>query len=187
MLDGQLLNFNRDIQVRAGRTLDLAEMAFCRDSQQSSVNSAEHPAGKLNSGPDLAPPQGSVNTASPQSDCQAGSTLAQCQDNDKDGVIAQQDCDDADPNTRPGALEKCDGRDNNCNGIVDDVNEFYMTHAIGRCENGKKTIKQCDRGFADCDGDPTNGCEININKDAENCGACGNSCSDLETCQLGIC
>ncbi len=30
------------------------------------------------------------------------------------------DCDDANPNTLPGAFEKCDGLDNNCNSLVDE-------------------------------------------------------------------
>ncbi|MCZ7678294.1 MAG: hypothetical protein M5U28_05775 [Sandaracinaceae bacterium] len=37
----------------------------------------------------------------------------------------------------------------------------------------------CSEGFADCDGDPTNGCEIEVAIDAENCGSCGTSCSAM--------
>jgi hypothetical protein len=35
-------------------------------------------------------------------------------DADGDGFGADQDCDDADPNTYPGAPERCDGKDNDC-------------------------------------------------------------------------
>lgn len=45
---------------------------------------------------------------------------AQCTDNDKDGVCEPLDCDDNDASIFPGAEEICDGRDNDCNGIVDD-------------------------------------------------------------------
>lgn len=34
----------------------------------------------------------------------------------------------------------------------------------------------CKPGFADCDHKPDNGCEVDLNVDPLNCGACGNSC-----------
>lgn len=42
-------------------------------------------------------------------------------DRDRDGVVASADCDDADPFVNPAALEVCDGRDNDCDGAVDDA------------------------------------------------------------------
>jgi hypothetical protein len=45
-----------------------------------------------------------------------------CVDLDGDGVTdCAGDCNDADPKVRPGAVEVCDGRDNDCNGIIDDA------------------------------------------------------------------
>jgi len=41
-------------------------------------------------------------------------------DNDGDGVAADQDCDDSDPNNYPGNIEICDNQDNNCNGQIDE-------------------------------------------------------------------
>ncbi|HHO52167.1 MAG TPA: hypothetical protein ENK18_15150 [Deltaproteobacteria bacterium] len=38
------------------------------------------------------------------------------EDADGDGVAACDDCDDDDPNTFPGAVERCDGLDNDCDG-----------------------------------------------------------------------
>jgi hypothetical protein len=44
----------------------------------------------------------------------------------------------------------------------------------------------CDDGFADCDGDPSNGCEQNVATDALNCGACGSRCYGT-SCDAGQC
>ena len=45
-----------------------------------------------------------------------------CKDVDADGVTdCAGDCNDFDPKVKPGAVEVCDGRDNNCNGSIDDA------------------------------------------------------------------
>ncbi len=36
------------------------------------------------------------------------------------GVTAGNDCDDTDPRIHPGAIEVCDGVDNNCDGTTDE-------------------------------------------------------------------
>jgi len=48
----------------------------------------------------------------------------------------------------------------------------------------------CDPGYTDCDGDPSNGCEVNLQKDPEHCGSCTTSCAaeSAETaCVSGAC
>ena len=48
----------------------------------------------------------------------------------------------------------------------------------------------CDPGFADCDGDPSNGCEVFVATSAANCGGCGVRCMvphASATCSAGAC
>ncbi|MCB9764810.1 MAG: putative metal-binding motif-containing protein [Alphaproteobacteria bacterium] len=40
-------------------------------------------------------------------------------DEDGDGFAVEEDCDDADPAVNPEAEERCDGIDNNCDGVID--------------------------------------------------------------------
>lgn len=43
------------------------------------------------------------------------------------------------------------------------------------CFGGQCGI-QCASGFANCDNNPSNFCEVNLTQDPKNCGACGNQC-----------
>ena len=43
-------------------------------------------------------------------------------DQDGDKYNADADCDDTDPNTHPWAAEICDGKDNDCDGLIDELN-----------------------------------------------------------------
>jgi hypothetical protein len=49
------------------------------------------------------------------------------------------------------------------------------------------TIAACNTGFSDCDGMPGNGCEVNINSSASNCGACGVSAASLPNVASASC
>jgi len=44
----------------------------------------------------------------------------------------------------------------------------------------------CTAGFADCNGDPADGCEVNLETDGLACGACGHSCLG-GSCSGGAC
>lgn len=62
--------------------------------------------------------------------------------------------------------------------------------AAGRCENGTCIIERCETGFGDCDGNPANGCEVNLGNDPTHCGACNNTCRNpngATTCSDGVC
>ncbi|MDP3221337.1 MAG: hypothetical protein Q8S73_45055, partial [Deltaproteobacteria bacterium] len=48
----------------------------------------------------------------------------------------------------------------------------------------------CDAGFADCDGDPSNGCEVDTRTSTAHCGACNAACvraNAAPTCAAGVC
>lgn len=58
------------------------------------------------------------------------------------------------------------------------------------CVMGKCVIAQCKPGFMDCDNDPTNGCEVNTQNNAQNCGGCGMACTTnngTPACVAGMC
>ena len=84
--------------------------------------------------------------------------------------------------------ERCDQRDNNCNGIVDDGFDLQNdpqncgvcgascggAHAVGVCRAGR-CHTECEAGYADCDGDSQNGCEARLDQ-AAHCGSCQTPC-----------
>jgi hypothetical protein len=46
----------------------------------------------------------------------------------------------------------------------------------------------CEAGYANCDNDlRTNGCEVDLRRDARNCGACGRVCGAAQFCDQGVC
>ena len=64
----------------------------------------------------------------------------ECWDDDSDGhydeTCGGDDCDDADSDTYPGALESCDGKDNDCDGTVPSDEEDADGDGYVICENG---------------------------------------------------
>ena len=77
-----------------------------------------------------------------------------------EGVVEDgTDCDDADPETHPGAPERCDGADNDCDGEIDeDLQEIWYADEDGDgYGNAEITVESCDPGdgwvadATDCD------------------------------------
>lgn len=111
------------------------------------------------------------------------------------------DCDDTNPLVYPGAPSSCNGVDDACAGRIDynytteDGVYYTDTHcgacgndcgalpnvAASQCSAGEDNastgceILECEQGWADCDGDASNGCEADLS-DPQHCGACGTSC-----------
>ncbi len=62
-------------------------------------------------------------------------------------------------------------------------------HATARC-SGAACAYTCETGFADCDGDTTNGCEADTRTSTDHCGACTNRCAipnATAACVAGSC
>ncbi|CAF0953865.1 unnamed protein product [Adineta steineri] len=76
-----------------------------------------------------------------------------------------------------------------------------FANAPATCSNGKCTMGTCNIGYTDCNGDPSDGCEVNtrgqtnIGTDINNCGICKYVCSfpnapalcSTGTCTMGTC
>jgi hypothetical protein len=63
-------------------------------------------------------------------------------------------------------------------------------NATAACAAGVCGYTACNAGFADCDGNRANGCEVNLNADPRHCGRCGNACNatgGTATCAMGLC
>jgi hypothetical protein len=101
---------------------------------------------------------------------------------DEEGRSVDVDCDDTDPTVNPGAEEVCNGRDDNCDGIVDDVCEegFACAPELGECiadaENCQKrpcpAPQICDPGTLRC-----------LTPNAE----VGQRCAGAKSCKSEIC
>jgi hypothetical protein len=109
-----------------------------------------------------------------------------CQISCTDGFA---DCDDDRSN---GCEKKTDSDATNCGacGKVCDAG-----NGTPRCNAGVCGVSDCPAGFGDCDGDPKNGCEVNLTSDASNCKVCGSACvvangtpsCAASACKVGSC
>lgn len=184
-LADRLLNRNLGVRVLSKQVTDLSVISFCDHGLAAAKPQTASPEAPVSAG---AAPAAAISPqlAQPgQSGCDAADPT--CQDADGDGVVAAQDCDDHNAKIHPGAIEACDGIDNNCNGQIDENAMVLVMHGIGACQNGQVVVQSCKQGFSNCDGDATNGCEVDTENDKEHCGSCNNECTPTEICVAGGC
>jgi hypothetical protein len=82
---------------------------------------------------------------------------------------------------------------NNC-GTCGNVCSF--PNATAGCNNGVCVLATCNAGYADCNNNPADGCELSVATDVNNCGGCGVVCGPFpnatagcvnEKCVIGAC
>ncbi|HVW28012.1 MAG TPA: MXAN_6577-like cysteine-rich protein [Polyangiaceae bacterium] len=90
----------------------------------------------------------------------------------------------------PG-LSGCSGR---CVDLTSDRNNCgqcanycpYPYNATSTCV-ASVCSSTCTTGYADCNESSSDGCEVALNTDRNNCGACGKACATNELCSQGVC
>ena len=117
-------------------------------------------------------------------------------DEDGDGFIAAEDCDDLDPSVNPNADEYCDGIDNDCNGTIDDATAidaepWYMDadgDGVAGADDAEYACEQPEGKYADAldcdDNDATvygGGTEVCDGKDNDCDGTIDNNATDWST------
>ena len=113
-------------------------------------------------------------------------------------VMQGGDCDENNAEINPGAVDACDSVDNDCDDAIDEPdesndacqsatlgNQTSICPAFSENPNGTPGEDRCETacndGFADCDGDPSNGCEGDLNS-TDHCGFCGHVCTGGTAC-----
>src|SRR5438128_790905 len=63
-----------------------------------------------------------------------------------------------------------------------------LPNASANCTSGNCVLGVCDPNFANCNNDPKDGCEANLNADPMNCSQCGIVCPmNNPFCNKGTC
>lgn len=107
-----------------------------------------------------------------------------------DGACVPREC--------PVGFDDCD--DDASNGCETELSTAMNCGACGRvcdipnavpmCVGGDCALAECAEGFENCDGDVSNGCEVETSSDVNNCGGCGVACSmdgAMSSCVAGAC
>jgi hypothetical protein len=108
--------------------------------------------------------------------CAAGSCRVLC-------TAGFGDCDNNPANGCETALDNA----NNCGSCG---RRCAPANGAGSCNMGMCAVNSCNPGFGDCNGNPADGCEANLNNNPNNCGMCGTQCvaaNGVASCTMGVC
>lgn len=100
---------------------------------------------------------------------------------------------DPDGGACPDALALCGGRCFDLEASTAHCGECFQVCAnttanpgVGVCLGGECEA-ECPEGTASCNGEGSDGCEVDVLTDPDHCGECGNSCSSDQLCRGGDC
>jgi hypothetical protein len=63
-----------------------------------------------------------------------------------------------------------------------------LANATSDCSSGSCTVSSCMGTYANCNNDPIDGCESNLQTDKANCGSCKHACANADdSCDAGQC
>ena len=128
----------------------------------------------------------------------ATGTVVACRPPMSGFVVQGGDCNDSDRTRFPGAVETCDGSDQDCDAATDETPAALSCVAptpAGQAPNtlttacfaGGCVTRTCAVGRSDCNGLFADGCETNVDADVSNCGRCGVTCTGGVACLGGVC
>jgi hypothetical protein len=129
------------------------------------------------------------------------------EDQDRHGIGPEciaSDCDDLDESVYEGAPESCDNIDNDCDDEIDEGFDLQTdvrhcgacgvvcagANAEMACVDGACAVATCSEGFADCNLDPADGCEVDLLGSLDHCGSCDALCAPdnaVAECNAGVC
>jgi hypothetical protein len=105
--------------------------------------------------------------------CGANCALANASETCISGACTLGTCDSGFANCDGNAANGCEANlmtePTHCGGCLNSCN---LANATASCSSGVCAISNCNSGFANCDGNAVNGCEVNLKTDANNCNAC---------------
>lgn len=90
--------------------------------------------------------------------------------------------------TSAGSCHDFDSDPDNCGGCNFTCRRFDFYTSVGVCVKGVCKL-ECLTGQADCNGNQSDGCEVNVSSDPRNCGGCGIVCDAIagQACVQGRC
>lgn len=138
----------------------------------------------------------------PDDPCQTGNCEAATRscafapfDGDEDGhapiVCGGDDCDDSTDAVNPEQFERCNQKDDNCDGEMDEGIDFMTSQGhCGGCNHECREWLRCVNGNCQCPSEGLTDCGsgcVNLQANRTNCGECGWECQEGEQCVAGRC